>query len=580
MQEDYRENIRLDQYDAESADDEEHSEIDRDVRLVAEAQMRRRDRAAGRRPAAFVDEGLHSTNLDDDLDERMPMRRRRKDGFAMDIDLDDDQVQPLDHEALREVKGPLAEYLAMEAPKKTIMNEFHRFLTSYVNENGISVYGERIKLMCENESQALEIDYVHLYQTNATLAYFLVNCPSETLKIFNKVTMEIVLSAFENYDQIFSEIHVRVAGLPVVESLRDLRQINLNTLIKVTGVVTRRSGVFPQLKYVKFDCVRCGALLGPFHQDSIREIRIGRCSNCQSRGPFNVNSEQTIYRSYQRMTIQETPGSVLAGRLPRSRDVILLWDLVDCARPGEEIELTGIYKNTFDISLNTKHGFPVFTTLIEANHIAKKDEMYSTLGLTEEDIKKIQELSKDARIRQRIIKSIAPSIYGHDDIKTALALAMFGGVFKNPQGKHRLRGDINVLLLGDPGTAKSQFLKYVEKTSNRAIYTTGQGASAVGLTAAVHKDTVTREWTLEGGALVMADKGVCLIDEFDKMNDQDRYYIYITPQDINSRSYGAAVDIYIKSWNYCDASCTLCSYCSSQSYIWTLQYSSSVLPKC
>lgn len=99
---------------------------------------------------------------------------------------------------------------------------------------------------------------------------------------------------------------------------------------------------------------------------------------------------------------------------------------------------------------------------------------------------------------------------------------MFGGVFKNPQGKHRLRGDINVLLLGDPGTAKSQFLKYVEKTSHRAVYATGQGASAVGLTAAVHKDPVTREWTLEGGALVMADRGVCLIDEFDKMNDKDR----------------------------------------------------------
>ena len=100
---------------------------------------------------------------------------------------------------------------------------------------------------------------------------------------------------------------------------------------------------------------------------------------------------------------------------------------------------------------------------------------------------------------------------------------MFGGVAKNPQGKHRLRGDINVLLLGDPGTAKSQFLKYVEKTSHRAVYTTGQGASAVGLTASVHRDVVTKEWTLEGGALVMADKGVCLIDEFDKMNDKDRY---------------------------------------------------------
>lgn len=121
------------------------------------------------------------------------------------------------------------------------------------------------------------------------------------------------------------------------------------------------------------------------------------------------------------------------------------------------------------------------------------------------------------------MKSIAPSIYGHDDIKRAIALALFGGVPKNIQGKHQIRGDVNILMLGDPGTAKSQFLKYVEQTAHRAVFTTGQGASAVGLTAAVHKDPVTREWTLEGGALVLADRGVCLIDEFDKMNDADRW---------------------------------------------------------
>ncbi|MBA0585795.1 hypothetical protein Gorai_016559, partial [Gossypium raimondii] len=143
-----------------------------------------------------------------------------------------------------------------------------------------------------------------------------------------------------------------------------------------------------------------------------------------------------------------------------------------------------------------------------------------------EDKEDIEKLARDPQIGERIIKSIAPSIYGHEDIKTAIALAMFGGQEKNVEGKHRLRGDINVLLLGDPGTAKSQFLKYVEKTGQRAVYTTGKGASAVGLTAAVHKDPVTREWTLEGGALVLADKGICLIDEFDKMNDQDRVSIH------------------------------------------------------
>jgi DNA replication licensing factor MCM2 len=126
----------------------------------------------------------------------------------------------------------------------------------------------------------------------------------------------------------------------------------------------------------------------------------------------------------------------------------------------------------------------------------------------------------------KIFASIAPSIYGHEDIKRAISLLLFGGEPKNPGGKHKLRGDINVLLCGDPGTAKSQFLKYVEKTAHRAVYTTGQGASAVGLTAYVQKSPITREWTLEAGALVLADKGVCIIDEFDKMNDADRTSIH------------------------------------------------------
>jgi len=205
--------------------------------------------------------------------------------------------------------------------------------------------------------------------------------------------------------------------------------------------------------------------------------------------------------------------------------VYLTNDLVDSARPGDEIEITGIFVNRFDYISNIKHGFPVFNTIIEANYVRRFGDD-DIVELTDEDKEMILKLSKSPDISRRIINSIAPSIYGHQFVKKAISLAMFGGEPKDIQNKHKIRGDINVLLLGDPGTAKSQFLKYVEQIFPRVVYTTGKGASAVGLTAGVHRDPMTGDWVLEGGALVLADKGICLIDEFDKMNDQDRTSIH------------------------------------------------------
>jgi len=346
------------------------------------------------------------------------------------------------------------------------------------------------------------------------------------LTIFDEAAKSVVLSMFPRYEVITKEIHVRITDLPLVEELRSLRQLHLNQLIRTSGVVTSSTGVLPQLSLIKYDCDKCNYILGPFVQTQNQETKPGVCPECQSRGPFNINMEETLYKNYQRVTMQESPGKVPAGRLPRSKDAILLGDLCDTCRPGDEIELTGVYTNNYDGSLNTAQGFPVFATVIMANHVYRKDETNATKSMTDEDIKAIVALSKDERIGERIVASIGPSIFGHEDIKRALALALFGGQAKDKSDKHKVRGDINALLCGDPGTAKSQFLKYVEKVAPRAVFTTGQGASAVGLTAYVQRSPVTQEWTLEAGALVLADKGVCLIDEFDKMSDQDRTSIH------------------------------------------------------
>ncbi|KAF7984233.1 hypothetical protein HWV62_16046 [Athelia sp. TMB] len=542
LEEDYAPNELLDRYsDADLDDQNDFDEMAPAARRAAEAKMAQRDRRErrggkrGTRAAARsrMPEFLQSDEEDEDIDmdglgvAKMKTRTRRQYDERRDVDDLDGVEDEIPLEQLSDIKAKsIVEWIANDRVRRSIIRHFRQFLMTYVDEHGASVYGQRIRNLGETNSESLEVSYLHLALSKPILAYFLTNSPTAMLTIFDEVALNAILVYYPSYERIHSEVHVRIADLPLSSSLRDLRRSNLNNLVRVTGVVTRRSGVFPQLKYVKFDCKKCGAVIGPFYQDASREVKISYCANCESKGPFSVNSEQTIYRNYQKMTLQESPGSVPAGRLPRHREVILLWDLIDTAKPGEEVEITGVYRNNFDASLNAKNGFPVFSTIIEANHVNKKEDLFAAFRLTEEDEKEMRALARDERIRKRIIKSIAPSIYGHEDIKTALALSLFGGVTKDINRKHRIRGDINVLLLGDPGTAKSQFLKYVEKTAHRSVFATGQGASAVGLTASVRKDPVTQEWTLEGGALVLADKGTCLIDEFDKMNDADRTSIH------------------------------------------------------
>lgn len=514
----------LDRYDQAILDEDDYSDMEIEDRDAAENEMKRRDRAAG----------IHRDDRDlvydqsDDEDE-IPRSKRRAaekaaEGGQTDLD-DPEMIESIEN--LEDTKGhSTKEWVSMLGPRTEIINRFKSFLRTFIDEKGTYVYRDKIRQMCEQNKSSFVISFHDLAMKAHVLAYFLPEAPFQMLEIFDKVSKEMVLSIFPTYERVTNEIFVRISDLPLIEELRTFRKLHLNQLVRTLGVVTATTGVLPQLSVVKYDCTKCGYVLGPFVQSQNSEVKPGSCPDCQSGGPFSINMEQTLYRNYQKITLQESPGRIPAGRIPRSKDCILLADLCDLCRPGDEIEVTGIYTNNYDGSLNTDNGFPVFATVILVNHIVVKDSKQVVASLTDEDIATIQRISKDPRIADRIVASIAPSIYGHNFIKKSLALTLFGGESKNPGDKHKIRGDINMLICGDPGTAKSQFLKYTEKIAPRAVFTTGQGASAVGLTAYVRRNPATHEWTLEAGALVLADQGVCLIDEFDKMNDADRTSIH------------------------------------------------------
>lgn len=489
--------------------------------------MRRRDRALGvhrDERDIFYD---REDEEDEDGDRNTAKRRAAEkaiDSTAITAE-DDEMIESIEN--LEDTKGhTVKEWVSMLAPRTEITNRFKNFLRTFTDERGVFTYRDKIRRMCEENKASFVLSYKDLAVKEYILAYFLPEAPIQMLEVFDKVAKDVVLSIFPTYHRVTNEIHVRISDLTLIEEISTFRKLHLNQLVGTSGVVAATTSVLPQLSVVKYDCVKCSYILGPFLQTQNVETKPGSCPECQSSGPFSINMEQTIYRNYQKITLQESPGRIAAGRIPRTKDCILLSDLCDICKPGDEIEVIGIYTNNYDGSLNTNQGFPVFATVIMVNYILVKDSKHVVSSLTDTDVLQIQELSKDPKIGERVITSIAPSIYGHDYVKRALALALFGGESKNPGDKHKLRGDINILICGDPGTAKSQFLKYTEKIAPRAVFTTGQGASAVGLTAYVRRNPITKDWTLEAGALVLADQGVCLIDEFDKMNDQDRTSIH------------------------------------------------------
>ncbi|KAL1305278.1 hypothetical protein AAFC00_002186 [Neodothiora populina] len=314
---------------------------------------------------------------------------------------------------------------------------------------------------------------------------------------------------------------------------RTLSSIHLNHMVSLEGIVTKCSLVRP--KVVK--SVHYNENKSSFH---FREYRDQTMS---ANGPASTSVYPTedddgnpliteygfsTYRDHQTISIQEMPERAPAGQLPRSVDVIMDDDMVDRVKPGDRIQLVGIYRSLGNRNAGAQSS--TFRTLVLANNVillsSKSGGGIAQATITDTDIRNINKISKQRKLFDLLSQSLAPSIYGHDYIKKAILLMLLGGMEKNLDNGTHLRGDINILMVGDPSTAKSQLLRFVLNTAPLAIATTGRGSSGVGLTAAVTSDKETGERRLEAGAMVLADRGVVCIDEFDKMSDVDRVAIH------------------------------------------------------
>ncbi|KAA8648570.1 MCM DNA helicase complex subunit MCM3 [Aspergillus tanneri] len=306
-----------------------------------------------------------------------------------------------------------------------------------------------------------------------------------------------------------------------------------STMISLEGIVTKCSLVRPKVIQSVHYSERKDRFLARKYRDQTMTASGGTNLNVypqedDEKNPLITEYGYCTYMDHQTISIQEMPERAPAGQLPRSVDVILDDDLVDRAKPGDRIQLVGIYRSLGNRNANS--GSSTFRTLVLANNViqlsSKSGGGIAQATITDTDIRNINKISKKKNIFELMSHSLAPSIYGHDYIKKAILLMLLGGMEKNLDNGTHLRGDINILMVGDPSTAKSQLLRFVLNTAPLAIATTGRGSSGVGLTAAVTSDKETGERRLEAGAMVLADRGVVCIDEFDKMSDVDRVAIH------------------------------------------------------
>jgi replicative DNA helicase Mcm len=376
-----------------------------------------------------------------------------------------------------------------------------------------------IKQMALNDQRSLTLDFMALSIFDEDLARGLLQNPEKYFSYASSALKAQMRYEDEQYAETVEKFYIRIRGLPSKIPIRGIGAQHIEKLVSFDGIVVRATPVKPLLTMAVFTCKNCKAEIpvpqqGPFIRPPLR------CDGCGRTAGFEFLAEKSKFINYQELRVQERPEDLPPGQLPRYVEVFLEDDLVDFARPGDRVTVTGIVKARPEM-LPGRGKLRTFNITVEANHIETVGKELETVEISPEDERRIRELAKDEFIHKRIIDSIAPSIYGYEDIKEAIMYLLFGGVPKVTHEGVTIRGDIHTLIVGDPGTAKSQLLRYVAKVAPRGLYTSGRGTTAAGLTAAVLRERAGG-MVLEAGALVLADKGVAAVDEIDKMRDEDR----------------------------------------------------------
>jgi replicative DNA helicase Mcm len=379
------------------------------------------------------------------------------------------------------------------------------------------------------ETRSFNVEFSAIERFNPDLARFLLDKPTEVIEAAEKAAQEVIPPEKKGK----AMIHVRVMDLPddATVEIRSIRAEHLGAMISVQGLVRKATEVRPRLIDAKFQCMRCGRSI-TLEQDGLQFREPlecpqdqGGCGRAAGSTRFKLLVEESSFIDTQKIEVQESPEGLRGGSEPQRLTAYADDDITGMISPGDRVVLSGILKSTQKSGGQQKSTlFDINLALNSASH-AKRE--YSELTISPEDELAIKELAATPDAFSRVVSSIAPTIYGYPKEKEALTLQLFGGVQKTMDDGTRIRGDIHILLVGDPGVAKTMMLRYMADLAPRGIYTSGKSSSAAGLTAAAVKDDFGEgRWTLEAGALVLADQGLACVDELDKMDPHDRSSIH------------------------------------------------------